>query len=291
MMYGAMNDLMKGIKMKIVLLAISLLFAFTTSFAQGDQEQELNDLHWVRAPSIGKIGDKSEFKLTGKLLFLNDIDTSKFLQINGNLPIANHYTIANGEASWFGILNFVNEGYVKDDEKIDADVLLEGLKESNKAGNEQKRQKGLPILNLEGWYFPPRYDKENKRLEWGTKLRAENDQSVTVNVTTKILGKSGYTTAILVTKPETLDKDLVDFKQALKNFDYVSGEKYGEWKQGDRVAAYGLGALVLGGAAAVAANKGFFAAILGFLAASWKFVAIAALGGLAWLKSLFTRKK
>lgn len=277
--------------MKNILLAISLVFSFTSSIAQSDPEQGLKDLHWVTPPSIGKIGDKGLFKLTGSMLFLNDIDTNKFLQLNGNLPQTDSYTIVNREASWFGILNFVNDGYVKDDEKIDADELLEALKEGNKIGNEQKRKQGLATMILEGWYFPPRYDTENKRLEWGTKLRSENDQSITVNVTTKILGRSGHTTAILVSNPATLENDLVDFKQALKNFDYVSGEKYSEWKQGDHVAAYGLAALVLGGAAAVASKKGFFAVILGFLAATWKFVAVAALGGLVWLKSLFTRKK
>jgi uncharacterized membrane-anchored protein len=245
----------------------------------------------VESPSIGKIGDKAEFKLTGSLLFLNDIDTNKFLQMNGNLPQTDSYTIANGGAGWFGILKFENDGYVKDDEKIDADALLEALKEGNKIGNEQKRGKGLPTMILEGWYFPPRYDSENKRLEWGTKLRSESDQTVTVNVTTKILGRSGHTTAILVTNPKNIEVDLVDFKQALKNFDYVNGEKYSEWKQGDHVAAYGLGALVLGGAAAVASKKGFFAVILGFLAAVWKIALVGLIGVFAWLKSLFTGKK
>ena len=66
---------------------------------------------------------------------------------------------------------------------------------------------------------------------------------------------------------------MIDFKATLKNFDYVSGEKYSEWKQGDKVAAYGLGALVLGGAAAVATKKGglklLWIAILGAGAALW----------------------
>lgn len=277
--------------MKITLCAISLLFAFISNVALSDQEQELQNLHWVSSPSIGKIGDKGEVKLTGDLIFLNDIDTSKFLQLNGNLPQTDSFTIANSKSNWFGILQFVNAGYVKDDEKIDADALLEKLKEGNVAGNEIKRQKSLPILNLEGWYFPPRYDSESKRLEWGTKLRSEQNNTVTVNVTTKILGRTGYITAILVSQPETLEKDLVDFKQSLKNFDYVRGEKYSEWKEGDKVAAYGLGALILGGAAAVASKKGFWALIVGFFVAGWKIIAVAALGALVWLKSLFTRKK
>lgn len=277
--------------MKIFLFVFAVMVVFSFNVARGDQEQELRNLKWLAAPATAKMGSESEFKLTGNLIFLNDIDTNKFLQINGNLPQTDTYTIANKEASWFGILRFVNDGYVKDDEKIDADALLAELKEQNKTLNERKREQGLPVLILDGWYFPPRYDAESKRLEWGTKLRNEKNQRITVNVTTKILGRSGYTSAILVSNPQTMEKDLLDFKQALQSFDYVPGEKYSEWKQGDRVAAYGLGALVLGGATALAAKKGFFAVILGFLAASGKFIAVAVLGALAWLKSIFTRKK
>ena len=237
------------------------------------QQDKIGELKWVTAPAVGKVGTKAEFKVTGTSLFLDSIETDKFLQMNGNLPTKDAYTIANGKANWFGILKVVEEGYVKDDEKIDADALLESLKEGNKYGNEKKKEQGLPIMTLEGWYFPPRYDNENKRLEWGTKLRSEDGKSITVNVTTKILGRGGYTSAILVTSPETLEKDLVDFKSTLKNYDYISGEKYSEWKQGDKVAAYGLGALVLGGAAAVATKKGgmklIWLAVLGAGAAVW----------------------
>lgn len=263
-----------------LLIALSAVL-FTNAYAQ---EKKPTDLNWIVAPAVGKIANKAEFKITGSLVFLGDADTNKFLQMNGNLPQTGAYTIANGNAQWFGVLKFSEEGYVKDDEKIDADGLLKTLQENNRSGNEERKKQGLKTMTLEGWYFPPRYDAENKRLEWGTKLRADGEQGVTVNVTTKILGRSGYTSAILVTSPETLEKDLPDFKQTLKNFDYISGEKYSEWKQGDKVAAYGLGALVLGGAAAVATKKGGFKlialAIFGALAAAW-----------AMIKKFFGRNK
>jgi uncharacterized membrane-anchored protein len=258
-------------KLRIAFVLIALLAGSASA-----QQTKPSDLNWVTAPAVGKVGDKAEFKVTGPMIFLGDADTNKFLQMNGNLPQTGAYTIANGKASWFGILKFASEGYVKDDEKIDADALLKTLKENNQLGNEERKKQGLKTMTLEGWFFPPRYDAENKRLEWGTKLRAEGESSVTVNVTTKILGRSGYTSAILVSSPETLDKDLPDFKESLKNFDYVSGEKYSEWKQGDRVAAYGLGALVLGGAAAVATKKGglklILVAVFGALAAAWAMI-------------------
>lgn len=284
-----MNSLLAGVA---ILIGVGAAIAQSSPGGQaGSVEKQLSELKWQQPGSIGRVAEKAEFKVTTGYTFLGIADTDKFLKINGNLPQGNSYTVASTNANWFGILNFSPEGYVKDDEKIDPDALLKALKEGNVEGNEQRRKQGFQALILEGWYFPPRYDAQNKRLEWGTRLRSEQDQSTVVNVSTKILGRSGYTSAILVTSPETMDKDLVDFKNALKNFDYVAGEKYSEWTQGDKVAAYGLGALILGGAAAVATKKGFWALIVGFLAAGWKLVAGLAVAALAGLGSIFKKKK
>jgi len=260
-----------------LILSTLLIATAVHSFAQGppgqSPEQQVAALNWLAPGSIGRVADKAEFKVTAAHSFLGAADTDTFLQINGNPPQGGRsYTIAPTKGNWFGILSFSPEGYVKDDEKIDPDALLKSLKEQNVLANEEKSKKGYPPLVLESWYFPPRYDTETKRLEWGTKLRAQ-DNSLLVNVSTKLLGRSGFTNAILVTSPETIDNDLVDFKKALKNFDYVGGERYSEWKSGDKVAAYGLGALVLGGAAAVAMSKGglkaLAIAILGGAVALW----------------------
>jgi uncharacterized membrane-anchored protein len=273
-------------------LVFAAVLAFVTAPAtvlssqtekQASVDQQMRELSWHKPGSIGKFTDKAEFKVTEGYTFLSAADTDKFLKLTGNMPQGNSYTIASTKTNWFGILRFSPEGYVKDDEKIDPDALLKTLKEGNAAGNEERKKNGYPTMVLEGWFFPPRYDAENKRLEWGTRLRNE-DQSLTVNVTTKILGRSGYTSAILVSSPDTLNEDLEDFKKALRNFEYVSGEKYSEWKQGDKVAAYGLGALVVGGAAAVATSKGGLKAIglavIAGLAAAWAFI-----------KRLISRKK
>jgi uncharacterized membrane-anchored protein len=257
--------------MRNPLVALCLATACLSAFAQStpDEKQRLaQSLKWLEPGKVGSIDGKAQFKTSAAYTFLGTSDTDTFLKLNGNPPPGNAYTIAPTKADWFGILTFAPEGYVKDDEKIDADELLKSLKERNIAGNEKKQKAGYEPLMLEGWAIPPRYDAENKRLEWGTKLRNPKDNSLVVNVSTRILGRSGHTAAILVTSPETVEKDLADFKQALKSFDYVSGEKYSEWKQGDKVAAYGLGALVLGGAAAAATSKGFLKAVgLGILAA------------------------
>jgi uncharacterized membrane-anchored protein len=83
---------------------------------------------------------------------------------------------------------------------------------------------------------------------------------------------------------------VASFKTALAGFDFNSGEKYSEFRAGDHVAEFGLGALVLGGAAAVAAKTGFWKVLLAGLAAGWKAIAVAVAAAGAAIKKLFTRK-
>lgn len=194
---------MKALVCSVVFALVSAqAIAVTTPAADPSSiEQQMRELNWYKPGSIGKLTDKAEFKVTEGYTFLSAADTDKFLKLNGNLPQGNSYTVASTKKNWFGILNFSPEGYVKDDETIDADALLKTLKEHNVASNEERKKQGYPTLILEGWFFPPRYDTENKRLEWGTRLRDEN-QNLVVNVSTKILGRSGYTSAVLATSPK-----------------------------------------------------------------------------------------
>ena len=112
-----------------------------------------------------------------------------------------------------------------------------------------------------------------------------------MNYTSRILGRGGVMTATLVSDTDTLPQNTNEFKKVLTGFNYNSGQTYAEFKNGDKVAAIGLGALVLGGAAAVATKKGLWGAIAGALAAGWKFIAAAAIALFAGLGKLFGRKK
>jgi uncharacterized membrane-anchored protein len=122
-------------------------------------------------------------------------------------------------------------------------------------------------------------------------LKLHSDKDVSLNYTIRFLGRSGVMNATLVSSPEKLDADVRSFKAVLDGFDFNNGERYAEFRAGDHVAEIGLGVLVLGGAAAVAAKKGFFGAILAFLAAAWKVIAVAVLGLFAKIRSLFSKKE
>jgi uncharacterized membrane-anchored protein len=83
-----------------------------------------------------------------------------------------------------------------------------------------------------------------------------------------------------------MDRDTREFKTLLQAYSFNEGERYAEWRAGDKVAEYGLGALIVGGAAAAAAKSGAFkgfAKIFGVGAIA----AIAAIGGI--LRKMFRR--
>lgn len=274
-----------------LLLAATLACAGAgAAHAQSGQDigQKIRSLPWVVSPAAGSISNKATVDLQG-MRFLDPEGASRFLEITGNLPRSDAYVLGRNDLGWWAVLHFLPEGYVKDDERIDQAELLKILKEGNARAAEERRKRGLPALTLEGWQLPPQYDREYKRLEWATLLRDAHGNRI-VNYTTKLLGRSGYTSATLVSEPGSFSSDVAEFKQALRKVEYVPGERYSEWKPGDKVAAYGLGALVVGGAAAVATKKGFWALLGTMIAGGWKVLVGLGVAALAWVRNLFKRK-
>lgn len=250
---------------------------------------EIKALNWQESGK-GEIAGKANVQIPSGYAFLGQADTSKLLQAFGNPPSSDHFLIAPKSLDWFAVFSYDDTGYVKDDEKIDADDLLKSMKSGDKAGNEERKKLGLAALYTDGWQVAPHYDTATKRLEWGLRLRDESGEK-NVNYTSRILGRGGVMTATLVSDTETLSQNTAEFQKVLTGFNYNSGQTYTEFKNGDKVAAIGLGALVLGGAAAVATKKGLWGIIGGFLAATWKFLIAGVIALFAGVGKLFGRKK
>jgi uncharacterized membrane-anchored protein len=254
---------------------------------QDDTWAQIQKLDWKLGPTQGAVAGVATIAIPQGSAFLASAGTRRFLELQGNLGSDGGYTLAPKDISWFAVFSFDPSGYVSDEEKIDPDALLEILKKSNTEGNEERKRRGLQTLVLEDWYVVPHYDVQTKRLEWGTKLRQASG-GVTVNYSIRLLGRAGVMSAVLVSDPTSLDKDIRSFKSALAGFDFNQGQKYSEFRSGDKVAEYGLAALIVGGAAAVAVKSGAFKAL-------GKFAVFGVFGGLAaaWaaIRGFFSRKR
>ena len=282
-------------------LAAPFAHAQQADAASGDQQQKaaeefrakLRALDWVKGPTTVNVAGNSSLRVPEDYLFLDAANTAKFEELTHNLSGGKEVLIGPRSLQWVAYLEFSDDGYVKDDEKIDADAILNSLKSSTERANEERRRRGWETMQILGWAVPPAYNTTTKRLEWATLFESQSEKGV--NFFTKILGRRGVTSVVLVSSPDEQTESVAALNRVLTGYDFNAGDRYAEYKPGDKVAEYGLTGLILGGAVAAAAKagllKGFWKVIVGFAAAAWKLIAAAVVAMVAGIKSMFARKK
>ncbi len=239
------------------------------------QEGQIDDLPWINGPTSEQIGTSASIKVPEGYAFLGPDGAREFNRITENPDTGvDEYILAKDDLSWIAFFSFDPVGYVKDDEKLDAEDLLQSVSEGTEDSNEERRRNGWDPIHVTGWSFKPQYDARIKSLEWAFRLKGEQSQDETINYSTRLLGRKGVMQVLLLTSPEELQASVSDFKATLPGFAFNPGETYAEFRAGDHIAEYGLAALVTGGAAVVAAKKGLFAAIGVFLLKMWKLVLV-----------------
>lgn len=251
--------------------------------------EKMRALDWVKGPTTVAGEGNAKLVIPDQYVYLDARNTAKFLELQHNLGDGREVMVAPANMEWQAYLEFSDEGYVKDDEKIDASALLKTLQQNTQNGNEQRKSRGWGELRLVDWATPPVYNTTTKRLEWATILESQEGRAV--NFSTKILGRRGFTSVIMVTDPVNLHAAESSLDTVLSGYAFNAGETYADWRSGDKVAQYGLAALIVGGVAAVAAKKGFFSVLAGFLAVAWKFIVAGAVAAMAWLRKLFAKKQ
>jgi len=195
------------------------------------------------------------------------------------------------DADWMAVVKFVKEGYIKDDDAKDwnADDLLKSLKEGTEAANEERAKRGIPSIEVTGWAQKPQYDASSHRLAWSalSKRKGSTDGNQGVNYNTYALGREGYLSLNLITNANDLDKYKPDASKLLGAIQYDDGKKYADFNSStDKVAAYGLAALVAG---AAVKKLGLFAVIAAFLAKFAKLAVVAGGAALWGIAKLFKR--
>lgn len=194
------------------------------------------------------------------------------------------------DSNWLVVAEYEHSGYIKDDDarNWDVDELLQGLKEGTEAQNERRREMGIGELVIDGWAERPAYDAATHRLVWSLAAHDKGDEAgaaQTINYNTYMLGREGYITMNLVTDSSAIATDKANAHALLAALSFNPGRTYADFNEDtDKVAAYGLAALVAG----VAAKKlGLFAVIAAFVAKFAKvFIVAAAAGGAALWKKL-----
>jgi len=255
-------------------------------------EDKIESFGWSRGAKA-TLGSMAEVAIPKGWRFTTTNGTGEMLKLYDNIPSGKELGMltTEGFGPWV-IFEFAEEGYIKDDEKneLDADALLKGHQENQEAANEYRKEQGLGAMHVLGWALKPRFNDQTKNLEWALRIGADGG-SESINYSTRLLGRHGVMQVELVCAPDEMQTLLPQYQGIMAGFQYVTGNSYAEYREGDKVAKYGLTALVAGGAAVAAGKMGLFAKLSGLLAKLGKGIIIVIIGIGAAIKKFFGRKE
>ena len=295
-----------GAPARLVLAALLCLCATQVRTARADDadahdEQLLASLH----PATGDIAiapAHAHLALRPGYAFLGPQDAQRVLnQLWGNppdhdvlgmvLPSTDPHVLLDPK-QWAVVVTYVDDGYVSDADasSIDYDDILADMQKATRDENPERRKQGYPDVELIGWAEPPHYDAISHKLYWARDLVfSQNGHSVhSLNYDIRVLGRKGYLSLNAVAPKDQLAQVRADMPEVLAMTEFDAGQRYTDYDdRTDKLAAYGIGALVAGG---IAAKAGLFAKLGVLLLAMKKFVVviIAAIAGL--FRKLFRRK-
>lgn len=251
------------------------------------------NLHFKKGKVV--VGDNlATFDLPDSFVFLDGADAEKVLEAWGNppredLPLGMLMPAGVSpfeDAAWAVTVQYEESGYVSDEdaERIDYAEMLKDMQGDLRDANPEREKQGFEPIQLIGWAAPPHYDAAEKKLYWAKELQFGDAKAHTLNYNIRVLGRKGVLVLNFIAGMEQLPEIEKNVGKVLAMTEFNPGSRYVDFNPSmDKVAAYGLGALIAG---KVAAKAGLFATLLILLKKLW-IVPVLAFG---WLSRLFKRK-
>ena len=192
--------------------------------------------------------------------------------------------------SWAVVIQYDEDGHVDDADaaKIDYTKMLRDLQRQTRDDNEERTKAGYAPIEFVGWAETPSYDSLSHKLYWAKDLRFGSEGGHTLNYNIRVLGRRGVLILNAVATLEQLQPVKAGMANVITFVDFNDEHRYGDFVAGrDKVAEYGIAALVAGG---IAAKAGFFKVLLAGILGLKKVLIVVVVAAGAWLKRLFGRK-
>jgi uncharacterized membrane-anchored protein len=269
-----------------------------------DNDSNTPSIVWNKGPYTAKLGIVAEIQIPKGYAFTDAAGARRFMELNHNpaddddigliVPIPQDNDSGRSNTNWYLLFEFNEMGYVSDSEKttLDADKILDSLKKNTEEQNVYRQKKGWSAYHVDGWQTAPFYDEITHNLTWSIIGRSDDPkEGQSVNYSTRILGRRGAMSVDLVLDPTDLSSVLPLSEQVMSTFHFTEGSRYTDFVKGDKVATYGLTALIVGGATAAAIKSGLFAKLIAAMAALWKLIIVGLVAVGAAIKRFFTNIK
>lgn len=251
---------------------------------QDNRRAQFEALGWREGPTSGDLGPRAHVSVPDGFRFVGHTGASKFMELTENPSDGDELGVMLHDDSWFVVFTFDESGYVKDDDKnsLEADKILSSIKKGTEQANKVRAERGWSTMEILGWQQAPFYDPGTHNLTWSIRGRSEGDTSI--NHSVRLLGRHGVMHVDLVAASDEMGEALPVFNDMLRGFSFKDGQRYAEFKPGDRIAQYGLTGLIVGGTGAALIKTGL-------LQKFWKFIVVGFIAVAGFIKRLFTRDR
>ena len=194
-------------------------------------------ISWISGPATVSIGRNADLRIPAGYSYTSEKGARAFLEgMRANVPQGVAGVLQPNSSSWWVAFDFSPTGYVKDEDKelLDPDAILKKL------GDEMNHQQEKPGSIT--WERKPDYDPNLHSLEWAVRIGGGEGETV-IRQTVRLLARHGVLDAV-VTRPARESSDLTPLKDLLKEISFKDGERYADYRAGDKIAAGGLASLV-----------------------------------------------
>jgi uncharacterized membrane-anchored protein len=240
----------------------------------------------TEGPITLKLIDQATIFIPKNYLFIPAKEGADFMRAIGNDTGSNFvgFLISRGDKlRWFINIDYIKAGYIRDNDakNWNADDLLKSIKKNTAEENKVRITKGFFPLEIGEWIETPTYNAIKHQLIWSLTAKDTNSaDDPVINYNTYALGREGYFMLDLVTPKSSIEEDKFHAQTILETLAFNSGKRYEDFTAGtDRVAEYGLAALVTG---VVAKKLGLIALAGAFFVKMWKLLILLPL--LLWNK-------
>jgi uncharacterized membrane-anchored protein len=283
---------------KTLLASLLLMTLGVASAAPAlDEEKLLSSLNFQQG-KVSLPGNIATLDLPPAFRYLSPADASKVLEQGwGNPPgsktlgmiVPAAVSVLSAEG-WGVVVTYDKDGHVKDGDadSIDYSKLLKEMQEGTSERNEERKKAGYPAMSMVGWAEPPSYNKSQHKLYWAQELHTEGSQGNGLNYNIRVLGREGVLVLNAVAGMDQIALIKQEMPSVTAFTEFTPGNRYSDFNEStDKVAEYGLAALVAGG---VAAKMGFFGKLLAILLAAKKFLILGVAAAGTWIAKLFGKK-
>ncbi|MDB6143960.1 MAG: hypothetical protein JWP80_3004 [Pseudomonas sp.] len=268
----------------------------------GKPKQTVEQFLATLKPQHGTIdlpGGIATLNLNDDFYYLTPDDTERLIVDGwGNPPghktlgmIIPTATSPMSRGGWGVLVSYKDDGHISDEDaaKIDYTELLKQMQDEDEDANKERRKQGYSGLQLLGWAEPPRYDDSTHKMYWARELKADDAQENTLNYSIRVLGRQGVLELNAVASMSDLPTIQRELPNILEFTNFTDGNRYADYQPGtDKLAKYGLAALVAGG---IASKAGLFAKLGLLLLAAKKFLVVGLLVVASFFRKVFNRKQ